>query len=195
AIRTIAIDPNDAMGNTIYVTSGRGVHGISSTTAGAVSQIPPGTPGVGVWKSTDGGATFTQAQPSTVVLGPQPGQTFQSSFGSSRGATALAIDPTHAGVIYASAYNVGVWRSIDNGVTWTNIHTCQTCGGGASRSEFAVATTLDGHTRMYHTEGDSGPAAGNPYSRLCVAAAAQSGTPTFVQQTSDNVPPPAHAPY
>src|SRR5437773_4464661 len=113
AIRTIAIDPNDPMGNTIYVTSGRCVHGISSTTAGAVSQIPPGTPGVGVWKSTDGGATFTQAQPSTVVLGPQSGQTFESSFGSSRGATALAVDPTHPGVIYASAYNVGVWRSTD----------------------------------------------------------------------------------
>src|SRR5437870_6866136 len=72
AIRTIAIDPNDSTGNTIYVTDGRGVHGISSTTAGAVSQIPPGTPGIGVWKSTDGGANFTLAQPSNVVLGPQP---------------------------------------------------------------------------------------------------------------------------
>src|SRR5882724_4325935 len=183
ATRTIAIDNlNDPTGNTIYVTSGRGVHGISSTTAGAVSQIPPGTPGVGVWKSIDGGATFTLAQPSTVVLGPQSGQTFQSSFGSSRGATALAIDPTHAGVIYASAYNVGVWRSIDNGTTWTNIHTCQTCGGGASRSEFAVATTPDGNTRMYQTEGDTFPA--NPFSRLWVADAVQSGAPTFVQKTS-----------
>src|SRR5207248_5438247 len=94
ATRTIAIDNfNDTTGNTIYVTSGRGVHGISSTTAGAVSQIPPGTPGLGVWKSTDGGANFTLAQPSNVVLGPQPGQSFPSSFGSSRGATALAIDP------------------------------------------------------------------------------------------------------
>src|SRR2546429_3869982 len=75
AIRTIAIDPNDATGNTIYVTDGRGVHGISSTTAGAVSQIPTSN-GVGVWKSTDGGAIFTLAQHSQVVLGPQPGQTF-----------------------------------------------------------------------------------------------------------------------
>src|SRR5439155_12737685 len=195
AIRTIAIDPNDPMGNTIYVTSGRGVHGISSTTAGAVSQIPPGTPGVGVWKSIDGGATFALLDPSTVVLGPQPGQTFQSSFGSSRGATAFAVDPTHPGVIYASAYNVGVWRSTDNGANWTNIHTCQTCGGGASRSEFAVATTPDGNTRMYQTEGDSGPDFGNPYSRLWVAEAVQSGTPVFVQKTSDNVADPGYATY
>src|SRR5205823_8759892 len=77
ATRTIAVDNfNDPTGNTIYVTSGRGVHGISSTTAGAVSQIPPGTPGIGVWKSTDGGATFTLLDPSTVVLGSQSGQTF-----------------------------------------------------------------------------------------------------------------------
>jgi len=145
AIRTIAIDHND--GNAIYVTSGRGVHGISSTTAGAVSQIPPGTPGVGVWKSTDGGATFTQAQPSLVsIAGGQPGQSFLSSFGSSRGATALAIDPTHTGVIYASAYNVGIWRSIDNGATWTQIHSVTNTG--AMRSEFALASTPDGHTRI-----------------------------------------------
>src|SRR5207253_10184306 len=99
ATRTIAIDNlNDPSGNTIYVTSGRGVHGISSTTAGAVSQIPPGTPGVGVWKSIDGGATFTLLDPMTVVLGGQSGRTFSSSFGSSRGATAFAVDPTHTGV-------------------------------------------------------------------------------------------------
>src|SRR4029450_4212745 len=131
AIRTIAIDNlNDPTGNTIYVTTGRRVHGISSTTAGAVSQIPPGTPGVGVWKSTDGGATFTLLQHSTVAIaGGQPGQTFESSFGSSRGATAFAVDPTHPGVLYASAYNVGVWRSTDSGASWINIHTCPAWGG------------------------------------------------------------------
>src|SRR6266480_7833891 len=189
AIRTIAIDPNDTTGNTIYVTSGRGVHGISSTTAGAVSQIPPGTPGVGVWKSTDGGGAFTQAQPTTVVLGPQPGQTFLSSFGSSRGATALAIDPTHAGVIYASAYNVGIWRSTDNGANWTQIHAVTNTG--AMRSEFAVATTPDGHTRMYSGEGDSG----SPYSRVFVAEAVETGAPAFVQKTSSNVADPGYATY
>src|SRR5438477_10044353 len=182
AIRTIAVDNlNDSTGSTIYVTSGRGVHGISSTTAGAVSQIPPGTPGVGVWKSTDGGATFTQAQPSTVVLGPQSGQTFQSSFGSSRGATALAVDPTHPGVIYASAYNVGIWRSTDNGTTWTNIHSVTNTG--AMRSEFAVTTTPDNHTRMYSGEGDSG----TPYSRVFVGEAVEGGSRIFMDQTSATV--------
>jgi hypothetical protein len=186
AIRTIAIDHTD--GNAIYVTSGRGVHGISSTTAGAVSQIP-GAPGVGVWKSIDGGATFTLLQPTTVTLGGQPGQSFPSSFGSSRGATALAIDPTHAGVIYASAYNVGIWRSTDSGATWTQIHAVTNTG--AMRSEFAVASTPDGHTRMYSGEGDSG----NPYSRVFVAEAVETGAPAFVPKTSNNVADAGYATY
>src|SRR5215472_6399288 len=171
AIRTIAIDNfNDSTGNTIYVTDGRGVHGISSTTAGAVSQIPTSN-GVGVWKSIDGGATFTLLAPKTVVLGSQPGQTFLSSFGSTRGATAFAVDPTHDNVLYASAYNVGLWRSTDNGANWTNIHPCAvdplvtnpaspffgTCGPAADRTEFAVATLPNGDTRIYQGEGDSGP--------------------------------------
>ena len=201
SIRQISIDQNDPTGNTIYVADGRGVHGISSTTAGAVSQIPGGG-GLGVWKSTDGGATFTLSQPSAVVLGPQPGQTYPSSFGSTRGATDVAIDPTHPGVIYATAYNKGVWRSSDNGATWTNIHACDpsitTCGNtDANRSEFALATTSDGHTRMYQTSGDSGSSPSQPqrYSRFYVANAVESGAPVFVQKTSSNPADIGYATY
>jgi hypothetical protein len=207
AIREVTVDPNDASGNTLYVADGRGVHGISSTTAGAVSVIP-GAPGVGIWKSTDGGATFTLLAPKTVVLGPNPGQTFPSSFGSSRGATRVRVDPTHPGVIYASAYNVGVWRSTDNGANWTNIHPCAvdplvtdpasqffgTCGAAADRSEITLVTTPDGHTRMYQTEGDSGPPTVNGvvrgdqiYSRFFIANGVESGSPTFTDKTSQGL--------
>jgi hypothetical protein len=195
------------------VTDGRGVHGISSTTAGAVSQIPTSN-GIGVWQSTDGGASFTLLRHSTVSLGSQPGQTFESSFGSSRGATAFAVDPTHLGVLYASAYNVGLWRSTDNGAHWTNIHPCAvdplvtdptspffgTCGPAADRTEFAVATTPDGHTRIYQGEGDTcAVSSTNPctsgYSRFWVAEAVESGSPTFVQKTSTNVADPGYATF
>jgi hypothetical protein len=201
AIRQIAIDPNDATGNTIYVADGRGVHGISSTTAGAVSQIP-GSPGVGVWKSTDGGATFTLLQPSNVSLAGPPPQTIPSSFGSTRGATDVAVDPTHPGVVYASAYNVGVWRSTDNGTTWTNLVPGNNTG--ANRSEFALATTPDGHTRMYESQGDTCTVnlGANPpqpctnanlYSKFAVADAVESGSPTFNVKTSTNPADPGYA--
>ncbi len=188
AIRQIAIDQNDASGNTIYVADGRGVHGISSTTAGGVSTIPGG-PGVGVWKSTDGGATFTLLQPLPVSIGTQSGQSFPSSFGSTRGATDVAVDLTHPGVIYATVYQKGVWRSIDNGVTWTNIHAGTNTS--ADRSEFALATTPDGHTRMYQTEGDSG----KPFSRLFVANAVEAGDPAFTSNTSADPADPGYATY
>jgi len=172
-------------GSTIYVADGRGVHGISSTTAGAVSNNPSGQ-GVGVWKSTDGGSTFTLLQPTLVTVGVgTTAVTFPSSFGSSRGATDVALDPTHAGVVYATAYNRGVWRSTDSGATWTQIHSAPNTG--AYREEFALAT-IGGHTRMYQTEGDSG----TPYSRLFVADNVEAGSPTFVDKTSAN---PADAGY
>src|SRR4051794_9055277 len=150
SVRQIAVS-----GSTIYVADGRGVHGISATVAGPVSNIPTNPQGVGVWKSTDGGNSFTllQSSPVTSTSGGNT-VTFPSSFGSSRGATDVAFDPTHAGVLYASAYNVGIWRSIDSGATWTQIKSAPNTG--AYRAEFALATTPDGHTRMYEGEGDSG---------------------------------------
>lgn len=187
SVRQIAVS-----GDTIYVASGRGVHGISATVAGPVSNNPS-APGVGVWKSTNGGATFTLLDPTTVTVGSgATAVTFPSSFGSSRGATDVAFDPTHARVVYASAYNVGVWRSIDDGATWTQIKTGQNTG--AWRSEFALAT-VDGHTRMYESEGDTGPDAQQPPSTFSVGDAVESGTPTFDLKTSSSTASPYYATY
>src|SRR4051812_3899696 len=180
SVRQIAVS-----GNTIFVADGRGVHGISATMAGPVSNVPTDPHGVGVWKSTDGGATFTLAQP-TNVTSTSGGNTvtFPSSFGSSRGATDVAFDPTHAGVIYASAYNVGVWRSLDGGTTWTQIKSAPNTG--AYREEFAVATMPGGHTRMYESEGDTNTATTGVY----VADAVEAGAPLFSSQTSRSLASP-----
>ena len=190
AIRQIAVDQYDPTGNTIYVADGRGVHGISSTTAGVVSAVP-GAPPWGVYKSTDGGATFTLLSPAPNGLpAPHPPT---SSFGGPRGVTDVAVDPTHAGVIYATSYGQGVWRSIDNGVTWTNIHPCAITCSNADRSEFALATLPRGDTRMYLTEGDSGGAGFE--SRFWVGNAVQGSAPSFVLKTNSSTDSPGYATF
>jgi hypothetical protein len=200
AIRQIAVDPFDPSGNTIYVADGRGVHGISSTTAGPVSIIP-GAPPWGVYKSTDGGATFTllQSQPNGLAAPNPP----VSSFGGPRGVTDVAVDPTHAGVVYATSYGQGVFRSVDNGATWTLIAPCTSGCSNTDRSEFALATMPDGHTRMYMTQGDTCTVSSGPppqpctdpklYSKFFVADAVETGTPTFVDKTSADPASPGFA--
>src|SRR5205807_6314663 len=73
-------------GNTLYVGSARGVRGVGTPTGGTFSQNP-NFPPIGLWKSTDGGATFTLiGSPAPVCNNPLlPGGAFISSFGSVRG--------------------------------------------------------------------------------------------------------------
>jgi hypothetical protein len=106
-VTSLAADPSDPSGNTLYV----------------------GTGGGGVWKSTDaagsvGGASFI---PLTDTLSVWSGVTLTSlSIG------ALTVQPGGTGVILAgtgdpnnatsSWYGAGVLRSADGGVTWSLIH-------------------------------------------------------------------------
>jgi uncharacterized protein (TIGR03437 family) len=77
---------------------------------------------LGVFKSTDGGATWTQ----TTTPSPTTGGTFYS--------LALAVDPVDANVVYygtlVNATNTGgtLWRSRDGGQTWIDL----SLGNGAS---------------------------------------------------------------
>ncbi|HEY2353798.1 MAG TPA: hypothetical protein VGH79_02720 [Gaiellaceae bacterium] len=183
AIRQIAIDPNNP--NVMYVADGRGVHGLSATNAGPVSLVP-GAPPWGLYRSTDGGQSFSIVSPGA------NGATFNAP----RGFTDVAFDPTHAGVIYTSSYGQGIYRSTDNGATWTLINPCVVTCSNADRSEFSLATLPNGDTRMYAAEGDSGPPTDNAgnitqgdvaYSRFFVADGVQSGSPTFDDKTTDGL--------
>ncbi|PYL07560.1 MAG: hypothetical protein DME33_09990, partial [Verrucomicrobia bacterium] len=118
----------------MYVGSTRAVRGVSSVTGGTVS-LAPGLPPFGLWKSTDGGANFTLLNAEGIcinsLLEGDAGR-IQSSFGASRGVNHIEFDPNYATntTFYAAAFpradltgGGGVWRSTDDGGTFTQIYT------------------------------------------------------------------------
>lgn len=198
AVGSLLLDPNDASGNTVYLGTGEpnasgdseagvgifkttdggstwtlvpgsdifyqrsigqmafdnagkllvpiasGVRGISSVTSGASSSGATGhpLPTRGLYRQT--GSTFTLIWPSPAPV---------------RGSTRVEVDPTHAGIIYVNAFQQGIWRSTNNGTTFTQIFTPQdptVAGSAIDRSEFDVTTLVSGATRMYVGEGQGG---------------------------------------
>ncbi|MGH8267027.1 MAG: WD40/YVTN/BNR-like repeat-containing protein [Steroidobacteraceae bacterium] len=135
----------DSAGN-LLVPIGSGVRGVSSTDGGASSSGATGHPLAtrGLYRQT--GSTFTLIWPS-----PTP----------ARGSTRVQVDPTHPGIIYVNAFQHGIWRSTDNGTTFSQIFSPQdptVAGAAIDRSEFDVTTLPNGATRMYVGEGQGGGA-------------------------------------
>jgi hypothetical protein len=171
SISSIVIDPGNA--SIMYVSSARGVRGISSVSGGAVS-LAPGLPPYGLWKSTDGGANFTLLNYQDVCLNPtlpDSAGIIQASFGSTRGVHETALDPNSSGVVYAAPFpanNIcppnsggGVWRSTDTGSNWTQIKTALNPTLNTDRASFAVTAIAGGFTRMYVGVGNSSVATAN----------------------------------
>lgn len=121
-VTSLAVDPSDTSGNTVYV----------------------GTTGGGVWKSTNaaGAAGTISFQPLTDTLPAFGGGNLASlSIG------ALSVQPNNTGVILAgtgdtndatdSYFGVGILRSADRGVTWSLIQQSQDgTEGGAKNFSF-----------------------------------------------------------
>jgi hypothetical protein len=177
-------------GSTMYVGSTRAVRGVSSVTGGGVS-LAPGLPPYGLWKSTDGGASFTLLNAEGICLNPTlPGDAgkIQSSFGSIRGVNDVEFDPNYATntTLYAAAFPAidatrgGIWRSTDDGSNWTQIKTALNPGLNTDRAEFAVTPISGGFTRMYVGDGNDGTNAARFYRSDDVAT----GSPTFIDLTT-----------
>ncbi len=137
SISSIVVDPTNA--NILYVGVARGVRGVSSVTGGATSN-PPVAAALGLYKSTDGGNTFSL---------------IWNGAGSVRGVNHVELDPYDPSTVYAAAFQVGVWRSLGGGA-FTQIYAPIAPTLNTDRAEFAVAALLGGFTRMYVGDGAQG---------------------------------------
>jgi hypothetical protein len=190
AIGSIAVEPGDPF--TIYAATTRAVLGVSSVSGGAASLIP-GAAAWGLYKSTDGGATWTFLHNGS-PLASQCDTVAEASAGlvcSLRGVRRVALDPTDPNIVYAGSYGRGVWRSPDGGATWTQIKASLNAANANMRPEIAVTTLPDQKTRMYVYEG----ATGSPYARLFRSDDVATGAPTFTDLTSSSPASPGYGTY
>jgi hypothetical protein len=175
AIGSIAVKPGSP--NVLYAATARAIRGMSSVVTGGVVSNIPGAPQWGLYKSTDGGAnwTFIHNGANTTACGTFADQIANngSSPCSPRGVRRVVIDPLNSSILYAGSYARGVWKSTDEGVTWTQIHLplVNTPAVTTARPELA-ATVKAGKTRLYLAEGASGA----PTSRVFRTDDAQTAT-------------------
>jgi hypothetical protein len=186
-VGSIVVTPGNS--NVLYASSTMGLHGMSSVCCSGIQRIViPGAKLWGLYKSTDGGATWTfihagSANPAdcggdgniaTVAANATPC--------TPRGTRQVVLDPTNPTTVYAASYARGVWRSTDAGTTWTQIKASLAASVGTTRPAIAVTTLASGKTRMYVGEGNTG----GPYSRLFRSDDVATGVPTFTDMTSSD---------
>ncbi len=141
SIGAIAVDPANA--NHIFIGTDVARHGVSSVNGGRFT--PPVAPAVGLYESTDGGATFTLAfsQPSDTPNGGSPtgGDFFRG------GVSHIELyRPGAETQVYASLFDYGVFRRSVTQDGDTAFHQIFNAAGGGTvpqssfaRTEFSLA--------------------------------------------------------
>jgi hypothetical protein len=158
AIAAIAVDPADS--SHILIGTAVARHGLSSKSGGRFT--PPDAPTIGLYASTDGGATFTLIlnRPQDVVDPTTPnGLDFFRG-----GVTKIEYDPNDPHTFYASMFGYGLFRTANNGASFDTIYadTLSAVDALSVRYEFATAKLADGKTRIYLGVGNQSDAAGAP---------------------------------
>ena len=156
-IGTIVVKPG--LPDTIYAGVTTALRGMSSVCCSGVTRPVPGAGKWGLYKSTDGGATWAFVHDGSANVADCLGDLAEFNnlrTCSPRGVRSLALDPSNSGIVYAAWYARGVWRSPDGGATWTQIKSSLNAAVIQTRASIAVTALPNGRTRMYVHEGDTG---------------------------------------
>ncbi len=106
-VMAIAIDPDD----TLNMLIGTGeTYGRSQSIGGYVWRTSRGSYGIGILKTTDGGATWTKS--------------LDWTFDQRRGIQDIAFNPDNSQTVFA-ATSEGIFRSYNQGETWENVYTVE----------------------------------------------------------------------
>lgn len=193
-VGTIAVKPGDP--NTVYAASTRAIRGVSSSCCSGVVSIIPGAAKWGLYKSTDGGASWTFIHNGAATIAPCTGDAVEAGNRtpcSPRGVRRVLLDPSDPNVVYAASYARGVWRSSDGGATWIRIKASLNAAITSTRPELAVTTLPNGKTRMYVAEGHSNT--GGQFSRLFRSDDVATRAPVFTSLTSSNPADPGYGSF
>jgi hypothetical protein len=146
SISAIATDPTNP--NKIYIGTALARHGSSSVNGGR--RTPPGAPPLGVYRSTDGGATFTleadlAGKTTSDPTNPATGLDFFAG-----GISKLLLDPNDPNQLYAAVFGYGLWRADQSAGTpsWSQVfHTM-------NQDLFAAGELVSGDSTGDETEFD-----------------------------------------
>ena len=103
-VSSIALDPNDP--NIVYAGTGE-VYNVENSAPNVAIRVTRGTYGIGILKSTNGGATWSKS--------------LDWGYGQLRGVQDIKINPRRPATIYA-ATTEGLLRSWNAGATWQTVH-------------------------------------------------------------------------
>ena len=121
-VGAIVVKPGDS--NTIYAGTTTALRGYSSSCCAGVTRPVPGAAKWGLYKTTNGGATWSFIHNGSINAADCTGSIAEFNnlaTCSPRGVRNVELDPANSNIIYAASYARGVWRSNDAGATWTQI--------------------------------------------------------------------------
>ncbi len=157
AIGAVTVDPHNP--NILYVGTVDAIFGNTPINGGRVHSTGFLQPTLGVYKSTDGGASWSLVWDASNAIPFTPYPDFQET--ATHGVTQIVIDENEPTTVYASATDTGVYRSapsLENGdATFKPVFKPAVTIFEPTWDHTAIALThKNGHARLYASNGSLG---------------------------------------